>query len=81
MRLRTGDRDSYGSGRWCEECNVWHGPLYVCPRYPEEIQIEVRAKSDAFRANLADPAWQAEQRKAGVPQVAIELFKIMGGVE
>lgn len=69
------------NGRWCAGHGQEHGTLHVCPLYPDEVRAEVQAASDRFRANLADPKWQAEQREAGIPQVVIDLYKIFGGVK
>ncbi len=79
--MQTGDRRESDGARWCEPCDHYHGPLYVCEAYPPELRAEVQAASDQHIANLRDPKWVAEQRAAGVSQVVIDFLRIFAGVE
>lgn len=79
--MHTGDRRDVDGARWCTPCGHYHGPLYVCDAYPPELRAEVRGASDQQVANLRDPKWIAEQRAAGVPQMAIDFMRMFAGVE
>lgn len=78
--LADGDDDGKG-GRWCAAHGRSHGTLHLCPDYTDATKAKVSAMDAQFRANLGDPKWVAEQRAKGIPQVAIDLFKVMGGVK
>jgi hypothetical protein len=67
------------NGRWCESCQFEHGPHYECPSYPEEIKAEIRAQSEQFRTNLADPAWIQKELENGTPPEVIAIMRAFGG--
>lgn len=76
--MKTGDlRDG---GRWCEACDCWHGPLYVCETYPPDLRAEVQAQSDRYIANLQDPKWVAEQLANGATRAEITILRWFAGV-
>ena len=66
--------------RYCEPCGHEHGPLYVCPKYPAELQAEVKAEGERWATKISDPKWAEEQLKAGVPAVGIEIMRMFAGV-
>lgn len=75
-----------GTGSWahcrqCEGCGRHHGPLYICPTYPPELQAEIQAASDRYRANLADPEWCKRQIENGLPPEGIVIFRALAGVD
>jgi hypothetical protein len=38
--------------RWCEACKSEHGPLYLCPHYPDELKAVVLEADALYRAAL-----------------------------
>ena len=32
--------------RWCAVCNMYHGSLYECEHYPQEIKEEIRQEAE-----------------------------------
>lgn len=65
--------------RWCEHHDCMHGPLYVCPSYPEGLKEEIRKDSADFKAMLADPAWIEEQRRNGAPPEVLVIMRLFSG--
>jgi len=60
--MKTGDE--YKGGIWCEPCGHAHGPCYVCPHYPPNVQADRLACEAKLREQLAnpdDPVWQGER--------------------
>ncbi|HKP06813.1 MAG TPA: hypothetical protein VJU58_06130 [Microbacterium sp.] len=76
--MTDGENDGKG-GRYCAAHGSSHGTLYECPLYTSEVRERVAALNAQFKANLQDPKWIAEQRANGIPQTAIDIFKIFGG--
>lgn len=78
--MKDGESDGKG-GRWCAGCGRSHGDLYVCPKYPPGVKQRLEAMGARFRDNLRDPAWVAEQRRNGIPEIAIEAMGMFAGVK
>lgn len=66
--------------RWCAGCKQDHGPLYLCPSYPEDVQAEIIEGQRKYRANLTDPAWLKRQMDNGVPGFVLLVFQAMAGI-
>ena len=77
--MNDGEADGKG-GRWCATCAHSHGPLYVCPNYSAELRAKLEVYGAELRDALRDPAWCDKQRRAGVPEVAIEIMGAFAGV-
>ena len=52
--METGDLEWFKgtvTGRWCGVCDQWHGPLYNCEKYPEELRKKIEKLEEEFRSN------------------------------
>jgi hypothetical protein len=79
--VKTGDIGSgnWSHGRWCDDCNQYHGLIYICPSYSAEVKAKVEASSITLNNNLNDPEWQARQIEKGATPEIINIFKILVG--
>lgn len=71
---------SYRGSRWCDEHQQFHGPLYSCETYPEEVLQEIADNSARFATNLLNEQWCREQIAKGVPLEAILIWRAPAGL-
>lgn len=57
--------------RFCPDCACWHGSLYICDFYGDELAAAIAEEATRWRNNLANPQWVKEQLDKGVPTMAI----------
>ena len=69
----------YHGSRWCEECNHWHGPLFLCLHFGDNLTDDIKEQQARFRANLRDPKWIQKQLDNGTPPEVIGIFQVLGG--
>lgn len=67
-------------GRWCVSCSRYHGILYECPAYPEEIKMDIRYTLERSRRNLSDPEWIAREIEKGTPPEVIMIMRCFAGL-
>lgn len=66
--------------RWCATEGTWHGPLYICEYYTDEIKAEIEKSQGQFRKNLTDPIWIEKQIAGGVRPFEIAVMRWMAGL-
>lgn len=66
--------------RFCDSCKHDHGPLYVCPSYPQELKDKILAEEAQARANLQDPEWVKKQIAAGTSMEAVLIMRMFFGL-
>lgn len=71
------DASSYPGCPWCEACQRYHGPLYVCPSYTEERKTGVRESAERWRRNVAD----GSAFPPDTPEAVKVIFRVFAGVE
>ena len=64
-------------GRWCNECQIFHGILYECEKFPDEIRAKIRVGNAKFSNNLNDPTWIKRQIDNGVEPEVIAIFRAL----
>ncbi len=69
----TTKKPPYEGCVWCEAHNVYHGPLYMCDAYTDELKREIAAKQQTWKRNLEDPEWVRVQIKNGTPREVLVL--------
>jgi hypothetical protein len=74
-----GQPDGTG-GRFCQ-VHGYHGWLYPCPQYPENVLQEIEEKSEQLRRNLNDPDWIREQIENDIPAEAVIILRVFAGLE
>ena len=68
--------------RWCETCNQFHGILYVCGSYPDELKAKLHEQSEKYVNNLRSRSWcERQKRERGIDDMGIEIFRAMAGIE
>jgi len=67
--------------RWCEGCNQYHGPLYLCEKYPGDIKKHIQLQNDEYITNLRNPAWCQKQMDNGLPAVGVMIFRTLAGLD
>lgn len=65
--------------RWCNTCSGYHGMLYVCPDYPEDVKQMLREKGDQFLKDVHDPEWIKKQMDNGATPEAIGIMRAFAG--
>ena len=53
--------------RWCETHKQYHGLLYECAEYPQDIRLKIRQDTIKWVNQLKDPIWVQEQIDKGIP--------------
>lgn len=71
--------NNYSHCRWCEPCNTYHGILYICTNYSEELTKEITEDSNKFIHNLHTAEWCEAQINKGIPVEAITVFRTLAG--
>lgn len=61
----------YRGMRWCEIDKVYHGILYPCEHYPENILKEIEISANKWFNLLNDKTW-VKEIEGGMPVEVIE---------
>lgn len=80
MSTKHGESDERG-GRRCDVCDAFHGTLYICPSYSDELKAKLEQQTGAWRNDLRDPEWCDEQVRAGIPESVIQIMAMFAGVQ
>ena len=64
-------KDEYAHGRWCAVCNQYHGILYRCKHYSDEVKAEI----DADVKSMDDDWWEKQTKK--LPAEVVKITKIL----
>ena len=77
-KMKSGDlgKGESSHARWCEKHNNYHGILFICDSYPDDLKQKLVKDRETFRKNLNDPEWV---KKQNVEPEVIEIFKIFAG--
>jgi len=73
--------DAWDNARWCEHHKQYHGILYTCNHYTDEVKKEVGIRSNKHIENLNDPEWCRRQVDKGLPEIGISIFKVFAGIK
>ena len=68
--------DQYSHCRWCNTCNQYHGILYKCEHYSDELKQQLQKQTDQLKDNLMDPSWCKEQIDNGATKEALMFFRV-----
>lgn len=66
--------------RYCEAHKCFHGPLFICSKYPTALRTEIQEKSNAYRTRLLDPQYLTDRLSDGVPVQAILIMQSFAGI-
>lgn len=73
--------EDFDNRRFCKKHNQYHGPLYVCASYSDELKTDIKKQSQKWVNQLNDPEWIKQQLDNGVPPIAIDIQRIFAGLE
>lgn len=79
MDIKHGELNTNGDARWCDVCAWWHGPLYICEHYPNDINNEIFYLIEKFHKDINDPNWIKKQTDNGIHQKVIDILRLLSG--
>lgn len=62
--------------RWCEVHQHDHGPLYLCPEYPDEVKAEVEELEELYIKWLRNAVPRTPQ-----DALALSIFTMFAGID
>ena len=66
--------------RWCEWCNQFHWPLYICDKYSEELKQEINDTRIKFREKMMDKNYIDKMIDDWVPKEAIAVMQMFAWI-
>jgi len=67
----------YNGSRWCEKCNLFHGPIHICEHYSLDLKEKLKKEQEEMIINLQDPEWIKKQIDGGVSLQDTNVCRIM----
>lgn len=66
-----------GSARWCASCNVMHGCLYNCEKFPKDVREKLRITNFNFLNDLRSARLDTHPKLGTIHK----LFKLFAGIK
>ena len=77
--MKTGEVKD--NNRWCESHNRFHGILYNCDEYSDELKEELTKSGEVYINNLRSRKWCDKQKEErGIDEIGINMFRVMAGI-